>query len=186
MIIKQQGITIIEVMVTIAITTVGLLGLSTMQMQSIRSTQDSGNRSQAIWVVNDLINRIHANETASYEFNGEITCDAFPANLKVCGAYNSGESRIVADGDCTIDDMATFDTWEALCGMPSVINAAVGSSNFIANPGLSITKSLIGDYTITITWDSRTSGVDKNGNVTYTVNDNTTSQRSNYSVVFHP
>jgi type IV pilus assembly protein PilV len=186
MMIKQQGITIIEVMVTIAITTVGLLGLSTMQMQSIRSTQDSGNRAQAIWVVNDLINRIHANETASYEFNGEITCDAFPANLKVCSAYNDGGNRVAADGDCTVNDMATFDTWEALCGMPSSIDAAVGSSNFIANPGLSITQSSLGDYTITITWDSRTSGVDTDGNVTYTVNDNTTSQRSNYSVVFHP
>lgn len=182
----QRGITIIEVMVTIAITTIGLLGLSTMQMQSVRSTQDSGNRAQAIWVVNDLINRIHANETATYDFNGEVTCDDMPANVKACSAYFDGESRVAADADCSIDDMATFDTWEALCGMPSSITAAVGSSNFIASPGLSITSATNGDVTITLTWDSRTSGTDANGNVTYTVNDNTTSQRSSYSAVFRP
>ena len=45
---RQYGIGLIEVLVTVVITTIGLLGLSAMQMQSIRSVSDTGNRTHAI------------------------------------------------------------------------------------------------------------------------------------------
>ena len=56
----SSAFTLVEVMVTLAVTTIGLVGLSAMMIEAGRTVQDSGNRSQAIWIVEDLTNRIIA------------------------------------------------------------------------------------------------------------------------------
>jgi len=54
----QAGINLVEVMVALIITTTGLLGLSTLQLKSMRAAEDAGQRSHAIWMTNDLVNRM--------------------------------------------------------------------------------------------------------------------------------
>jgi type IV pilus assembly protein PilV len=92
---KQLGIGLIEVLVTITITTIGLLGLSAMQMQSIRSVSDSGNRTHAIWIANDLLNRIRANEVATNTYiTGEIECSDDIPETPICASYFDGANQL--------------------------------------------------------------------------------------------
>ncbi|MDF1762270.1 MAG: type IV pilus modification protein PilV [Oleibacter sp.] len=183
----QQGITIIEVMVTIAITTIGLLGLSAMQMQAVRSTQDSGQRSQAIWVANDLINRIRANSTGNYDVAGAPDCEVQPA--KFCSAYNNGAESQPAAADCTVDEMATYDLWETMCGIPvgNNINAITTSSSLLTAPDLVVATQANGDVSLTVSWDSRTTS-----DTQFSINENSqgganaADYRSSYTVVFRP
>lgn len=52
---KNQGFSLIEVLVTIVLTTVGILGMVALQGKSIQYTQDSINRNAAVTLTNDLI-----------------------------------------------------------------------------------------------------------------------------------
>ena len=189
---KQKGIGLIEVLVTVFITTIGLLGLSSLQMQSIRSVSDSGNRTHAIWVANDLINRIRANEIAlaSYVTANELRCANQPSGIKICSAYFDGTNQQPPDATCSNIDLALFDQWETLCGISSItgVNGVSNSSSVINTPGLVVTDLGNDDFQITVTWNSRTGGTDNNGNTVYFVEEGSVAenQRESYSMVFRP
>lgn len=198
---RQSGVTLIEVGITLAVTTIGLLGLTAMQMQAVRSSKDSVNRAQAIWVANDLINRIRANEVTDYTTDGELFCANQPTNLRACSAYYSDSARVATAANCTGAEMALFDTWEALCGMPSGDNT-VGSAGYLIDPSLTITAvgGTESEHTITISWVSRTTsddayvtssevtGRNDDGSQRFLVNQESISadQRSSYSISFWP
>ena len=64
----QQGTTLLEVLVTIVILTIGLLGLAGLQAQTLIAELESFQRAQAVLLMNEMIERISANrpEAASY------------------------------------------------------------------------------------------------------------------------
>lgn len=189
---KNRGFSLIEVLVTMAITSVGLLGLSSLQLQSMRATQDTGNRSQAIWLVNDLINRIKANEIA---LRSDIFIGISGGDFKKCSDRSSTNncsstaSSNTNSGTCNARQMAEFDFWDTLCGTGDA-TVKSSSADFIANPELKITKAANDDIEIILRWDSQTSGYDNNGNKTFSVNTKaqieTSRQQSEYKTVFRP
>lgn len=112
----QNGLTLIEVLVTVVISSIGLMGLVALQLQAIQATNDSGNRSQAIWLFNDIINRIHANEVGSsnYLTSNPYVCGAQPT---VCSTYNTGAATVIS-ANCDSAQMAAWDLFEIACGSP--------------------------------------------------------------------
>ena len=50
---NSQGFSLIEVLVTIVLTTVGILGMVALQSKSIQYTQDAVNRNTAIALTNE-------------------------------------------------------------------------------------------------------------------------------------
>ncbi len=58
---NSQGFSLIEVLVTIVLTTVGILGMVALQSKSIQYTQDSVNRNTAIALTNELVEIMRAN-----------------------------------------------------------------------------------------------------------------------------
>ena len=61
----QQGSSLLEVMVAVLITAVGLLGLAALQNTSLKLSYDSYLRTQASFMAYDLIDRIRANPEAA-------------------------------------------------------------------------------------------------------------------------
>ncbi|MCP5330911.1 MAG: type IV pilus modification protein PilV [Pseudomonadales bacterium] len=68
---RQQGATLIEVLVSLLILAIGLLGMSGLQTVSLRNTQSAYLRTQASLNSNDIVERIRANlqgvEAGSYD-----------------------------------------------------------------------------------------------------------------------
>lgn len=58
---NSQGFSLIEVLVTIVLTTVGILGMVALQGRSIQYTQDAVNRNTAIALTNELVEIMRAN-----------------------------------------------------------------------------------------------------------------------------
>lgn len=58
---NSQGFSLIEVLVTIVLTTVGILGMVALQGKSIQYTQDAVNRNTAIALTNELVEIMRAN-----------------------------------------------------------------------------------------------------------------------------
>jgi len=61
---RQAGISLVEILVSIVIISIGMLGLAAMQNSSMRLAYDSYVRTQSSFLAYDLIDRIRANPQA--------------------------------------------------------------------------------------------------------------------------
>ncbi len=97
--ITQTGTTLIEVLVSILVVSIGLLGLAGLFANSLKSTNEGYLYSQVVTLTYDMADRIRANPSAISAYAG-----APPANLaKDC-------SRAI----CTPTELAAYDlyTWK--------------------------------------------------------------------------
>ena len=187
---KQRGINMVEVLVTIVITSVGLLGLNSLQLQASRSTLDSGNRSQAVWILEDLTNRMRANLVGidDYHTGGEMTCGTAPT---ICSSYHSGSTKVMAATSCNAQTQAKSDLHEVLCGFGATVSGSEvtfsSAANFIASPSLNVVVDANKNAKITLGWDVRTSGQDTSGKAVYAADSaNLKTQRASISTEVHP
>lgn len=63
--LRQRGLTLVEVLVTVVIISVGLLGIAALHLTSLKNGYDSNSRSRATWLANDIADRMRANATAA-------------------------------------------------------------------------------------------------------------------------
>lgn len=165
-----KGLSLIEVLVTITITSIGLMGLVSLQMQAVRATTDSGNRSQAVWLFNDIISRIHANEVASASYvtpanyivaagqNRPAVCDGVIA--PACTSYHTG-TALVAAADCTSAQQAAWDLYEIACGTPKTLGFQGNSISYLPQAQLTISCVTAGcgngdPLNLTLQWRAKT------------------------------
>lgn len=187
---KDKGFSLLEVVITMAITIIGLVGLGTLQIQANRATADTGNRSQAVWMTQDIINRIRANSESLINYNTgnqAVNCQAVPAQK--CASYHAGGASSVTAANCDGAALAAFDLWDVACGTLADINTNLRSSaaDFIANPQLTVVVAADSQVSINLSWDTRTNGTDQNGNAVYAANaDNINTSRTNLNTVFYP
>ena len=76
---SQHGFGLIEVLVALLILAIGLLGMASLQTASLQQTTGSQARTQAIFLAEDLVERIRANRPnrAAYQLGEEnaLNCD---------------------------------------------------------------------------------------------------------------
>lgn len=58
---RQQGFTLLEVLVAMLVLSIGLLGLAGLMASSLRNNQSAYYRSQATWLAYDVIDRMRTN-----------------------------------------------------------------------------------------------------------------------------
>jgi type IV pilus assembly protein PilV len=100
---SQRGATLIEVLVSLVILMVGLLGLVGVMIQSQRAQVESYQRVQALMLVQDMASRLNANKTVAscYVLAGVLGTGgvALPASTAcaVTGATTGQKDRVVQD-----------------------------------------------------------------------------------------
>lgn len=62
---REAGFSLLEVLVTLLILTIGLLGLAGLQVQAQRAGQESYQRAQALIILNDIVDRINTNRAVA-------------------------------------------------------------------------------------------------------------------------
>ncbi|WP_323751921.1 type IV pilus modification protein PilV [Marinobacter sp.] len=88
---SQAGLGLIEILVAVLILGIGILGVASMQVVSLQMNGQSQNRSQAVLLAEDLLDRIRANSDAPADYalaqadaqgadNGNCDTDFVPAN----------------------------------------------------------------------------------------------------------
>lgn len=140
----QSGFSMLEILVTLIILALGLLGTAALQAQSMRTVQGGQFRSHAVLLTADIAERMEGNKPGA-----------------VAGAYvvdvgeNTASTRDCSTEACTGDELALFDleTWQN------------NLSDQLPGASWEITQTTAGNpsvYTIVVSW------VDRRTNVTYT------------------
>jgi type IV pilus modification protein PilV len=165
---RQIGFAMVEVMVTVAIITIGVSGMGMLLMRAIQGTHDSAQQSQAMWITQDYVGRMRANQEGArakmYELNpADIDCNNPPT---MCAEIYQNGAEVPAQNCTNSSDMATFDNWISTCGLNEDIYDS--ASDFIVNPQLtSVCTNTIArvstdtnqpdciQYQVNLTWDTK-------------------------------
>lgn len=106
---KNAGLTLIEVLVSLMVLAIGLLGLAMLQAAGLRFTNDSYSRSQATLFAYDIIERMRSNPTGFTAGNYDI------ANVTAANTAISTYSTCKSSGcscettTCTSATLAQYD-----------------------------------------------------------------------------
>ncbi|AEP29197.1 prepilin-type N-terminal cleavage/methylation domain-containing protein [Brumicola nitratireducens] len=151
---SQRGLGMIEVLVTLFILSIGLLGVASLQFVGSFSNADALNRTQAVFVAQQFSERLNANAMSSDVADGFVVDNAYFdediynfANLTCstagasaydchCKAHPSAVANCQT-GDCNSAELAEFDAYQMSC-------AAV-RNNPNAKISLSCTDKDLGD-----------------------------------------
>ena len=151
---RQKGFSLVEVLVTLLITTVALLSSASLQLLSKRSNYDAAQRTTAAHLANDLFSRMRSNPNAliNYVPGGTIgggTQGAAPA-------ADCGLPAVI----CTDAQLAAFDLWQweqHLDGALEVNNGQMTGG--LLTPAACITGPVgggSGNYQLAIAWRGMT------------------------------
>ena len=88
----QAGMTLIEVLVTLVLISIGLLGVAALQLTSLKNNQESYVRSQAAMLAGDILDRMRSNQTGFNAGDYDMANDA-------TGFDQAGASGTVAAND---------------------------------------------------------------------------------------
>lgn len=141
---SSKGSSLIEVLITLLIFAVGLLGFAGLQVNALQSTADSGQRSQAVWISQELAERMRANSDAGNAiYIAAVTnCANIPATI-CTDRYDPITGNKVNAAQCNATQMAAFDLWEAQCSYSgtaayqanaTAANGRYNSRDFLARP----------------------------------------------------
>src|ERR1044072_428032 len=72
----QIGMTLVEVLVTLVLISVGLLGAAALQLTTLKNNQESYVRSQAAMLAADILDRMRSNQTGFNAGNYDMANDA--------------------------------------------------------------------------------------------------------------
>lgn len=81
----QGGFTLVEILVTVVLISVGLLGIAALQLTTLRGNQESYVRSQASVLAGDILDRIRANPFTFREGAYDFDFDQRGSNTTVAG-----------------------------------------------------------------------------------------------------
>lgn len=108
-----RGFTLLEVMVTMVLVSIALLGLAKLQAFGMRSTGSSYYRTQATTLLNDIVERSRVNPGADYRWARGTVCTLDDWRNSPADCRFDDES---IEQGCTADEMAAWDLFAVACG----------------------------------------------------------------------
>ncbi|WP_281259804.1 type IV pilus modification protein PilV [Bowmanella denitrificans] len=137
---QQVGVGMIEILVTLFILSIGLLGVASLQFIGSFSNADALNRSQAVIITQQLAERLRASAKMSNTANSMVVDNSYFTNnlynfdnLGACASGNTYNCYCLAipaaipdcsSGQCTPGQFAEFDAYEVSCSMAATNPAA--------------------------------------------------------------
>lgn len=133
---REAGTTLIEIMVSLVVIAVGLLGLASMQINALKFQQTASQRSEAIQAAYDLADRMRANFVYTTPELFDEERKANEAKYENKGSYetrsgdtytpNSTCRTFAAAGACTTDQIAANDLAEWQQGLKQRLPGGAG------------------------------------------------------------
>lgn len=158
---RSRGATLIEVLIAVLVLAVGILGLMGLQINGKRTTYEALQRSAAVNLAQDMMNRMRANPNTAADKTFLATSygtgTTYSASGKGVGGgkvSTPGKDCAAAGAGCTRAELAAFDlsTWEAQLDDAVTSNGLVNPTGCIDVDTTVTNGSLI---TVMVAWESR-------------------------------
>lgn len=113
---QQSGVGMVEILVAMVVVAVGVLGLGALQLQATRASGNSAYYSQAVWVVNDIVNRMQALRPENHDEYTQLIQEFNTANQRIFQGDCNQPQQDCATGNCTtLSAQIEWDFWDAGC-----------------------------------------------------------------------
>ena len=103
---KQRGVGLVEVLVTVLVTSVGLLGIAALHLSSLRNNFDANSRSYASMLASDIADRMRGNRTAALNGDYNVGYGTVPSTAGTIqddvSAWRASLTQALPAGDGTI------------------------------------------------------------------------------------
>jgi len=143
---KFKGFTLLETLIAFFVLTIGLLGAVALQARAKQASYDSLQRTAALALAQDIIQRIRVNDTAALValYDVDFTSDDEISTVQSC-----------IDSFCTSAQIATYDItqWKKAIKAKE-LTGAMADATVCINPVLSSGVSGI-DVQVVISWGGR-------------------------------
>jgi len=156
----QRGFTMLEVMITLVVFAIGMLGMAGMQVIAKKNNFEAAQRTAATALAYDIIERMRANPTQLQEFAGDASTP--PGALGGASRGTSAPTPNCASTSCSAYQLSQYDLWEweqALDGASEVSNG--NSAGGLALPTACLSTTVAsgatnrsGLYAVAIAWRS--------------------------------
>jgi type IV pilus assembly protein PilV len=152
---KQRGMGMIEILMAVLITAIGLIGITGMQAVSLKNNLSALNRSNAIFLTGTIVDRIRANPSVSYETDlgvGPLTAlNSCSLSTDTC-APSAIATLNIAQWKCSLGGYPVNDNCR-----PDPTQLGLYIVPIMPDAQGEITLDGSGDYVITIQWTDRVS-----------------------------
>ena len=146
------GFTMIEVLVTLFVIALGLLGLAALQSRTHQAELEAYNRAQALVLLEAIVNRINANRATAPCY--AITTDGGTPYLGAPDAGHAGAITCSGYGDANTQQLAVADLseWDRMAqGATELVGAAAVGAALGARGCISFDPATA-TYTVAVAW----------------------------------
>jgi type IV pilus assembly protein PilV len=165
--LRQRGVSLIEVMMAVLIFSIGLIGLASLMVMATRSNHAAYLRTQVTFLANSMAGRMSANPIAVW--GGKYNNSAYPVSSTSVGC-GSGAA-------CSPDELATYDQrrWSAQLRtflpnpVATITCTGTGDVGYDPTSQLAMRPPYGGNCEMVVKWTERQAGdTSKRGSVTQT------------------
>jgi len=145
---KQYGVSLIEVLISVVVFAIGVLGLGGLQIASLKGSSNAHYRTTASVLAMDLADRMRSNLKAVSDgrYGEAVSCTTV--------------SRLCRSSACSTDELAIFDIQEVKCGSKIGTKREGGVVGLLPNGSMTI--SCVGGcdqakaaHDITVSWSNQ-------------------------------
>lgn len=155
---SQTGFTLVEVLVSLVILSIGLLGIFAMQSRALMDNQDAYLRTQAIFLAYDMGDRIRANAGYWKKTTTDIATVMATAtgmtstNHPFCSTLDPIANNKLATlpNTCSIQEMAEYDAYRWMADVKTILPSA--TTTMSRKPDNNTTSASNDIIQINITW----------------------------------
>lgn len=120
---RNHGFSMVEILVTLIVLSIGLLGLAAMQANSMQNTHGAYLRTQATYLAYDMLDRMRAN-MADVNINGYDDIDT--------GAHAYTDPGCITT-NCTPNQLTTYDALQWATNLSTLLPAGQGNIAAMGN-----------------------------------------------------
>lgn len=129
----ERGVSMLEILIALLVTTIGLLGFAGLQSRALVATEDTYQRTQATSIAQEMIERMRMNGITGDTQSNAVDADAIAERQAYTTASNWSGGRPVQDcfgatKNCTVSQMALYDIGQIRQMVESSSNLPNGSA----------------------------------------------------------
>lgn len=163
---NQKGYFLLEILITVVVLSLGLLGVAAMQYTGLRDNNRSNERSLATIVAYDIVDRMRANRTGAQDGDYRIPDPTTAPTIPDGGSYNCIDdfTDTTTSNICSSTEMANADLVQWWNNVLDVLPS--GAAQIICTDGagtVTVTCPAGSVHTVTIMWDDARTGATGTG-----------------------